>query len=245
MQTVTVSRMPDGNFMVTKISDAQRMAQTPQADHFMVADGFPREEIARWNVRHVVLPGRHRDGGSTARGLGSMLAEAEGYDYIAYLDADNWYQPGHLASLLDLHGTTGAPVCASFRSFHMPDGTRLDITEEAENQLHHIDTSCFLLHRSAFAVLPVWTRMPMQLWVLCDRVFLAGIRKDRFAIASTRQRTVAYRTLYELHYISAGMQPPDGYKPRDVLKPAVDWLQTREGVEECFRKLGFWPLTFL
>jgi len=223
------------------------LAQEVPADHFMVADGFPRQELADWNVRHVVLPDLaiEGDGGSMGRGIGGALADACGYDFVAYLDADNWFLPGHLASLLELHRSTGAPVCTSFRSFFTPDGVRLDVSEEAEDTLQHVDTSCFFLHRSAFNLLTLWSRLPRPLGLLCDRVFLAALRNERFAILSTRRRTVAYRTLYELHYRGAGLEPPPGFKPRSILQPAFQWLQTREGVEESIRRLGFWPLTFM
>ena len=221
------------------------LAQGPQVDHFMVADGHPVNEVATWNVRHVVLPSAHDDGGSTPRGLGSMLADSEGYDFVAYLDADNWYQPGHLASLLETHQNTRSPVCTSFRSFHRPDGSLLEITELEEDRLQHVDTSCFLLHRSAFEVLSVWCRMPKQMGPLCDRVFLAAIRHARFAITSTRQRTVAYRTLHELHYKQAGLAAPAGFKSGSMIQPGVNWLRTQEGVDESVRRLGFWPLSFL
>lgn len=71
-------------------------AQDIAADHFLVADGFPNPEIANWNARHVPLPQAHADNGNTPRSVGSLLADAEGYDFIAYLDADNWFQPDHL-----------------------------------------------------------------------------------------------------------------------------------------------------
>lgn len=220
-------------------------AQRIPADHFMVADGHPDAEVAGWDVRHVVLPGEHRDFGATPRGVGSVLADAEGYDFIAYLDADNWYEPDHLASLLELHAQTGAPVCCSFRSFHRPGGETLATTEPEEDSLKHVDTSCFLLHRAAFGVMPVWTRMPKRLVPLGDRVFLAALRKERFTILSTRKRTVAYRTLHELHYRNAGLEPPAGFKPRNLTQDGFQWLLTREGVDACFRDLGFWPLSFL
>lgn len=221
------------------------LAQEPRADHFMVADGIPNDTVATWNVRHVVLPSSHGDGGATARGLGSLLADSEGYDFIAFLDADNWYLPGHLASMVRLHEKTGAPVCTCLRTFHRPDGSPLPVSEPAEDQLHHVDTSCFFLHRAAFEVLPVWSRMPSQLWRLCDRVFLAALRHARFAAMSTRERTVAYRTLYEAHYAQAGLPMPEGVKPNDILKPAIEWLKTQDGVTECVRRLGFWPASYL
>jgi glycosyltransferase involved in cell wall biosynthesis len=221
------------------------LAQQPQADHFMVADGFPRAEVAAWNVRHVVLPTSHDDGGNTPRGIGSLLADSEGYDFVAYLDADNWYQPEHLASLLELHQRTGAAVCTCFRSFHLPDGSRLPIAEDAEDTLQHVDSSCFLLHRRAFEILPVWIRMNKRLAPLCDRVFLAAVRHARLDLMSTRQRTVAYRTLWELHYVQAGLELPAGVKSGHGVRSAIQWLQTQEGVNDSLQRLGFWPLTYI
>jgi hypothetical protein len=174
-----------------------------------------------------------------------MLADLEGYDFVTYLDADNWYHPGHLASLLDAHARTGAAVCTSFRTFHKPDGSIIEVTEPAEDQLQHVDTSCFLVHRTAFEVLPVWMRMPRGLWLLCDRVFFAALKHARFGIVSTRQRTLAFRTRYETHYAPAGLPLPVGYKPVDVLKPAIDWLSTQQGVAESVERLGFWPMAYL
>jgi hypothetical protein len=221
------------------------LAQGVDADHFMVADGFPRTELTAWKIRHVPLPSSHDDGGGTPRAIGGLLADSEGYDFVTYLDADNWYHPGHLTSLLDLHAKTGSPVCTCFRTFHHPDGTKLEITEQEEDQLIHVDTSCFLLHRVTFSSLSVWARMPKPLGPLCDRVFLAALRHERWPIVSTRMRTVAYRTLHELHYTRAGLQPPEGVKRNGMIRPGLEWLATKPGVDECFRTLGFWPLTFV
>ena len=221
------------------------LAQAPAADHIIVADGFPRPEPAGWKARHVVLPQEHGDFGATPRGIGSMLADVEGYDFVAYLDADNWYLPGHLESLLELHTRSGSPVCASLRSFHDANGAALAVTEGAEDALQHVDTNCFFVHRSAFHVFPAWLRMPRQLVAMSDRVFLAALRKERLAVTSTQQRTVAYLTLHELHYRLAGLEPPPGAKPGTITRAAFEWLLTKEGVDESFRRLGFWPLSFL
>jgi hypothetical protein len=174
-----------------------------------------------------------------------MLADAEGYDFVAYLDADNWYHPNHLASLLEMHRRTGAPVCTSFRTFHHPDGTLLNITEQLEDQLRHVDTNCLLVHRAAFEALAVWLRLPRKLATMCDRVFLAALRHGRFSVVSTRERTVAYRTLHELHYTQAGLPLPAGYKSKELMREAADWLMTPEGVSESVRVLGFWPGTYV
>jgi glycosyltransferase involved in cell wall biosynthesis len=112
-------------------------------DHFMIADGHPMLELSKWKVKHVQLPNAHSDNGNTPRGIGSTLADAEGYDFVAYLDADNWYYPDHLASLLALHHQSEAPVCCSMRTFHKIDGSPLNIAEPQEDSFLHVDTSCF------------------------------------------------------------------------------------------------------
>ena len=91
------------------------LAQGVGADHIMVADGHPLDCIDGWKVAHVKLPASHGDNGNTPRGIGSLLASSEGYDFIAYLDADNWYHDGHLRSLLDLWEQKRGVACSSFR----------------------------------------------------------------------------------------------------------------------------------
>lgn len=215
------------------------------ADHFIVADGHARGEVHEWKARHVTLPSSHGDAGGTARGIGGMLAASEGYDFVTYLDADNWYHPDHLTSLLDLHGRTSSPVCTAWRTFHRPDGSALGITEPAEDAFQHADTNCFFIHRTAFEVLGVWLRTPKQLATVGDSVFLGAVRHARFSIAPTRQRTVAYRTTHEFHYRLAGEPPPEGAKLMDLVRPAQQWLLTKEGVDESVRQLGFWPGTYM
>jgi glycosyltransferase involved in cell wall biosynthesis len=221
------------------------LAQGVDADHVIVGDGFARKEVDAWKARHVTLPSSHGDAGGTPRGVGAMLAAAESYDFVTFLDADNWYHPGHLASLLDLQSRTNSPVCTSWRTFHRPDMTALPITEPAEDDFRHVDTNCFFIHRTAFEVLAVWLRTPKQLASIGDAVFLAAIRHARFPIVPTRQRTVAYRTTHEFHFSLAGEQPPEGAKGMDMVRPAQQWLLTKEGVDESVRCLGFWPASYM
>lgn len=70
------------------------MAQGVDATHFMVADGHPLAEVADWPIEHVVLNRAHADYGNTPRGLGGALARSQDFDFVTYLDADNWYHPG-------------------------------------------------------------------------------------------------------------------------------------------------------
>jgi glycosyltransferase involved in cell wall biosynthesis len=221
------------------------LSQTISADHFMIADGFPDGELDRMSLQHVKLPRSHADNGNTPRGVGGMLAKNEGYDFVTYLDADNWYHASHLESMLTVHFETKSEVVTSFREFYDHNNELLDISEHAEDCLLHVDTSCIFLSKSAFSLLPIWMQMPRELGPACDRVFLAAMKHHRFRFASTQKRTVAFSTQYAYHYQLAGRTPPDGSKPADCLLAVFDYLKSVAGVDACSRSLGFWPLSLM
>lgn len=217
------------------------MAQGYGVDHFMIADGHPKLEVQKWNIKHTTLPTAHADNGNTPRFVGSMLAKIAGYKYIAYLDADNWYHPDHITSLKQLIEKTNAPIAASRRTFHALDGAILaGVTGVDEDTNRHVDTSCYLIHRDAFSCISLWSDMPTQLSPLCDRVFLVGIRQKNFQIAFSMQRSVAFRSQYAIHYQMAGLQPPLHAK-QDVSSEPLKWLRTIDGVRLTTRQLGFYP----
>jgi hypothetical protein len=217
------------------------LAQDADVTHFLIACGTGSAEAAGWKARHAVLPDAPDDNGNTARGIGSLLAAAEGYDFIAFLAAANWFHKDHLSSLLDLHEKTGADVCCSMRSFHHLDGSELQgVSEIAEVQMLHVDTSCYLLHRNAFAISDTWTKMPRNLAAISDRVFLAAIRERGFTMAFSGLPTVAFRSPYRNHYLAAGVVPPEGARDGSGVAER-EWLSTPEGIRTTVRALGFYP----
>jgi glycosyltransferase involved in cell wall biosynthesis len=221
------------------------VAQDVAADHFMIADGHPLDIVDGWDVSHIKLPRSHGDNGNTPRGLASVLAGSEGYDFVTYLDADNWYHAGHLSSLLQLWEQRRAPACTSFRTFHDAAGDDLGISEADEDALQHVDTSCLLLHRSAFDCLSLWLDMPKILSPIGDRVFLAGLLHRKVAIASTQLRSVAFRSQYAIHYAAANRPTPDGAKTAEMNAAALSYLATAEGISQCVDAIGFWPLSYM
>jgi Glycosyl transferase family 2 len=218
-------------------------SQTIPCTHFAVADGSPSEVFEhghQHNVQHVRLPAANADNGNTPRGVGTLLALAQGYDFIAYLDADNWFQPNHIESLLKVHASTGAPVLCARRSFHRMDGRPLGVVEASENQHRHVDTSCYLVHRSCASALMIWGRMPKPLAPVCDRVFFLKLRHSRYHMAFSDQRTVAFRSRYTLHYEALGEQPPPGSKEGDFAE-TCQYLRSDAGTAEVIDALGFYP----
>jgi hypothetical protein len=222
------------------------ISQNVSVEHFMIADGFPKKEVDQWDVQHVKLPRAHADNGNTPRGIGGLIAQKADFDFVAYLDADNWFHTNHLKSLLDLFLTTKASVLASLRTFHDLQGNELKIVELSENSLRHVDTSCFMLHKSGFELLPVWTQMPKELSTLCDRVFYAAIRRSKLPIAHSSLRTVAFRSQYVAHYNAAGVCTPNDLKDSaSEFSTAYKFLRSTNGIATCIESLGFWPLPYL
>lgn len=215
------------------------------AHHFMIADGFPREQLKNWQCKHSTIHQSHNDNGNTPRAIGSLLAESENYDFITFLDADNWYHNGHLESLIQLQRKTKKPIITCFRTFHLPDGRTLQIQDHEEESLTHVDTSCILLHKKAFKLNYLWSAMPKQMSCICDRIFRSGILHHRYETASTKLRSVAFRTQYSSHYIQAGLLPPKHAKTPDNLAPSHRFMMSVDGVAACVNSMGFWPMAYL
>ena len=213
--------------------------------HFMIADGHPNENARSWDCNHTTLKTSHSDNGNTPRAIGCLLAKNENYDFITFLDADNWYHENHISSLMQTFSEKKCRVITSFRTFHLPDGTFLDISEASEDALRHVDTSCILLHKSAFHINDLWSMMPKPLSPICDRVFMAGVRHKQLGFVSTEQRTVAFRTQYAYHYRQAGLNPPSEVKGEDILEPSFKYMRTVQGISDCIKTMGFWPPTYL
>ncbi|PUE24593.1 glycosyltransferase family A protein [Limnohabitans sp. Jir72] len=231
--------------MLRQTHESVLCQQGAEIDHFMIADGYANLEVSKWKTKHIVLPQSHGDNGNTPRGIGSLLADVEGYDFIAYLDADNWFHANHLESLLELHNETNADICTSFRTFHSLNGEQLNVYEENEDNLLHVDTSCLLIHRKAFCLSTIWMQMPRQVSPICDRIFVSAIHFNKFTMKSTLKRTVAFRSQYEHHYTEEMHLMPTGLKTDTTLKPSFDYLLSVNGVNACTTKMGFWPPTYM
>ena len=119
-------------------------AQTHPCTHFIVSDGQPYNAVDSWDAQHIKLPVNISDYGDTPRGVGSVAAIGQGFDAIAYLDADNWYDPEHINILMSLHKKTGAAVVTSARNLHRLDGTLLGKCFEVDGKLF-VDTNCLNL----------------------------------------------------------------------------------------------------
>lgn len=216
--------------------------QTMACDHFLVADGFPKPIVDRWQARHMILPQPHADIGNMPRILGSLSAFNLGYDAVAFLDADNWYHPDHIERLVQLHTATGAVVCTSSRSMHRPDGSYM-FDDDKNDGKRHVDSNCFFLTRPAIKILTRWAAMPRQLSPITDTVYWETIKRARLSHAHNKTPTVCYRTTWESDFKRMAEPMPEGVKRLEMTDAPYRWIKALSAAERrrIRSELG-WPL---
>jgi glycosyltransferase involved in cell wall biosynthesis len=198
-------------------------SQTYACTHVLVADGHPQAQIARSEALHIVLPCAHHDNGNTARMIGAMSAVNQGFHAIAFLDADNWYEPNHIARMVALHRRTQADVCTAARMIVREDGSPMFVDWES-NGVDFADTSCLWLTGRALSLIPLWGMMPPQAGPIVDRVFWRAVVNQGLPRAHDPGPTVAFRTRYQYHYEQAGERPPEGAKSVEMVQDCADWF---------------------
>src|SRR3954453_10763370 len=136
-------------------------AQTLPAHHIVVCDGSQPAGIEDFKGSHILLQRNYADYGNTPRLIGCFRALAREAEAIAFLDADNWYQPTHLERLLRFAQERGLDACSSARMLHRLDGSPLINCPHVTGQ-PYIDTSCLLVMKPAFKYLVGWTLFPQS-----------------------------------------------------------------------------------
>lgn len=196
-------------------------AQTLQTDHILVADGFPQDWIDASAVRHVKLDRAHGDYGNVARGVGALLAVAEGYDGIGFLDADNWLDKEHVARCVATGSLAPRPdLVVAKRRYIRPNGSVLPLVEEDD----HVDTSCWWFQPGAYHLIPYWTTIPREMTSVGDRVFYWLVLASKLTRREVAQPTVNYTCMWEGIYRFFGETPPPGAKPDIDLMPVLEWI---------------------
>jgi len=188
------------------------MLQTVPRTHFVVCDGDDSFDLSPFPLTEVIrLPHPHRDSGNAARAIGTVSAISQEFDAVAYLDADNWFQPKHLELMVDLQQKTGAAVCSSSRYLFDLNDNLLGQCPEVDGQ-RFVDTNCMFLVRPAFPQIAVWYLMPRAQAPIGDRVLWNAIKKAKLPCAHHSTPTVNYRTRYIAHYRHFGKEAPGAAK---------------------------------
>ena len=185
-------------------------AQTYPVTHFMLSDGYPNAEVDNWDVVHIKLPA-HADSGDTPRAIGALSASAQGFDAISMLDADNWFENDHIASLLDVQKQSGSQVVTVARTLRRMDGSILGLCHESNGQSFN-DTNCYLITRDVFYIFSTWGFKNRNMGVAGDRIFWNNIVRGGFSRTHLTRPTVNYVTTWASHYLVRGEVPPPEVK---------------------------------
>ena len=199
------------------------MAQTHPCTHIFVADGLPQEIISNFNAQQIISGANHGDYGDTPRAIGSASAAGQGFDAIAWLDADNWYEPNHIEGLLNLHREHNADICTSSRMIYALDGTLLGLCHLVDGK-SFVDTNCYLLTRAAYHLISVWFRIEPTLHAIGDTVLWDAVQRSGVSHRHSSAATLAYRTSFRYHYQLYGKSiPPEARNIPDILEAKRFW----------------------
>lgn len=205
--------------MLAQCHDSVRN-QTYACTHVLVADGYPQPQMARADALHVVLPRAHEDNGNTPRMIGAISAINQGFDAIAFLDADNWYEPDHIARMVALHRRTQADVCTAGRLIAREDGSPMFVDWECDG-VDFADTSCLWLTGRALSLIPLWGAMPRDGGPIGDRVFWRAVVNKGVSRAHDPHPSVVFRSRYGFHYERAGEPSPPGAKTLEMVQESA------------------------
>lgn len=191
-------------------------------------------------------PRAANNAGATPRAMGSSYAVGTlGADLVAFLDADNSWEPNHLAVAVEL-AKSGMEVIASNRLICRYDTGEPMFADTESNGEKFADTNTIVLAGRAakFGATFDW---PAPYANQCaetgaDRVFWERLRRsfDRTRVA-TGIPTVRYRSTWLAHYLPGHEPPPiakvmmagpDGKLVAVRVRPKQLWLQHPES--------GYW-----
>jgi glycosyltransferase involved in cell wall biosynthesis len=182
--------------------------------HIMVADGFPQPEIDAWErCQHIALPVGHNDSGDTPRMVGCSSAAAQRYQGIVLLDADNWFDPGHIEKLIQVQEQSQAVVVTCSRKLCRPDTGEVLATCWESDGVKFCDTNCYLVTDAAFHLLAAWglrdNQTARQIGNIGDRLFWQAVVNSRVRRAHSDTLTVNYETTWASHYRTLGLPIPE------------------------------------
>jgi glycosyltransferase involved in cell wall biosynthesis len=196
--------------MLARCHNSVAKQSYPDVTHFMVADGFPVNQVNAWDCEHITLP-NCADSGDTPRFIGFAVASTKGFDAVCFLDADCWLEPDHIATLVGVMKESDRPVVTCPRNLYDIHGTFLARDTESDGKGFN-DTNCYLIHRNAFLLVHAWITKPNGEGLVGDRYFWAEVCRSGVPMARSMKATVNYTTTFAFHYKQLGLPVPDHAK---------------------------------
>lgn len=213
------------------------LKQNIKCDHIIVQDGDYQFNLKNLKAE-IFRSSISNDNGNTPRSIGTDYAIQNEYDYIAYLDADNFFHEKHIDNLLNKIQNFDVSTC--FRTFHKENGEKINIMEDDDVlNKQHVDTSCYLISKKIFHYINIWKEIPKEVSQWCDRIFFNYLLHKKTNIKFTDAYTVSFTTLYENHYKRGGEKVPNNAKKFSINQEAINYFLTKKKSDEFYKKFGF------
>jgi glycosyltransferase involved in cell wall biosynthesis len=173
--------------------------------HLIVVDGQHHLDKLNYDIASdvVVLPyatGTEQYNGHRIYGAATYLAKG---DYIMYLDEDNWLEPNHVESLVNILKDTPNAYACSLRKITDMDGNFIcnDDCESLGNwesviNDFFVDVNCFFLPKKlALQLTPIWYRRARhpEDQPEVDRALTSVLRYNKIECLLSGEYTVNYR----------------------------------------------------
>lgn len=201
-------------------------AQTLPVDHILVGDGALQEWVVYSGVRHIHLDRAHDDSGNLARAMGALLAIAEQYDGIGFLNPEDWLEPNHAETCVQTYQAASAKGQVDFvvarRTLRRVDESIL--LQWHETPETHVDTNCFFFFPTSYPLVPYFGLIPQPLSPIGDRIFFRMLRERGMRSATNAVFTVNELCLWRTPYEALGETPPVGARANIDEKSMEAWL---------------------
>jgi glycosyltransferase involved in cell wall biosynthesis len=168
--------------------------QTHPCQHYVVFDGVVARKHFQIpdSVHTIELPVATGKNGIMNGGICAAAAFLVTEDYICFLDDDNWFDPDHIQTMMDVIGDKA--YCYSLRKLY--DGDTFFANDDGESLGHHgqmVDVNCFLFKREVCCgIAPLWYHTNGKLMV-GDRMVWQALKDNNTPWAATGRYTVNYR----------------------------------------------------
>lgn len=178
--------------------------------HYFVSDGFPNPLIDTWDdCIHLKVP-NHNDFGDTPRIIGAMSANTAGYDFIMFLDADNYIDENHVTMMVNAAVENQANLVTASRNIILDDEVVGKCPEV--DGLNFCDTNCFFFHKSAIMLLAHMGFKRKEFAIIGDRVLWDAVKNSNCVRVHITEPTVYYQSSFAFHYQYFGKEIPDDSK---------------------------------
>lgn len=177
--------------------------------HIFVADGNSHPYVTNLkNINHLISTSSHNDAGATPRSLGAISAFSLGFDAVAFLDADNTFEPNHISSMVDIYEKSSCSIVTATRNICDLHGNIMYVDNTESNGVDFCDTNCLFIGKPALHTLTYWvTDQSSRLW--SDRIYWSAILHYNIPRSHCESPTVNYYSKWAAHYVNAGITPPD------------------------------------